>query len=371
MYLHLWDFDHLRDDQTVRFREETVDGVDVVIISYMISNDDLWKKPLGTECRGITFLADTGDLISLPFEKFFNVNEKEWTQEAVIRDYTIQAVLDKRDGSMITGALINGKVHLKTKKSFTSDVAIRAQNDCPEHVLKWIGDMLIWGYSPIFEYTSPDSKIVINYGDQPQFVLLAVRDMTSGEYLDCGDIKMLLKDSGVEFVERMEHQSPVGYFLDLAQTATDIEGWVIYCREGRFKVKTKWYCDRHHLIDVRERDIAGFVLDETLDDLIPNLIAAEADMEIVRRIEREVTDGLTRIMIKVDRLSEAAGKIPLGKERADWVTEHAGELSKFVHRGARGLENSDDGFRDFYRQRYLSEFSLRSIGNPNFRGDDE
>lgn len=370
MYLSLSDFDHLRDDQTVRFREETVNGVEVVIIAYMISNDDLWSKKFGLETRGPTFEKATGKLISLPFEKFFNVNEKAHTQAHIVQDYDVDFILDKRDGSMITGALINGSVFLKTKKSFYSDVAIDANDDCPQHIWNFFRDALSLKYSPIFEYTSPDNKVVLNYGNEPQFVLLAIRDMTDGSYVSYNDSRNLAVRYGVQMVDRVSFNT-VKECLDSQLTAEDIEGWVVYTNEGRFKVKTKWYCDRHHLIDVRERDIAGYVLDETLDDLIPNLIAAEADMDIVRRIEREVTDGLTRIMISVDRFAVTAGDIPLGKERAEWVEGNCGPLSKFVHRAARGLENSEESFREYYRQRYLSEFSLRSIGNPNFRNDDE
>ena len=370
MYLHLWDFDHLRDDPTVRFREEEVDGVGFVIISYMISNDELWKKHLGVECRGITFYADNGDLASLPFEKFFNVNEKEHTQAHIVAQHRIQSVLDKRDGSMITAALVHGQVRLKTKKTFTSDVAIAVQRDCPPALLDWIGDMLAAGYSPIFEYTAPDSKIVINYGDQPQFVLLAIRDMLTGEYLSYDSMKEKAFPVAT-VIDNCFDDRTVGDLLDLAQVLEDTEGWVVYTDHGRFKIKTKWYIDRHRMIDVRERDIAGFVLDETLDDLIPSLIAAQADLTIVEEIANKIARELAQLASDVDVQAQFARTYPLGKERADWVNANCGELSKFVHRAARGLENSDESYKSFYRQRYLSDFSLRSIGNPNFRGDDD
>lgn len=370
MYLQLSDFDHLRDDKTVRFRDEILHGVPVVIISYMISNDELWEKPLGVECRGITFEKETGKLISLPFEKFFNVNEKAWTQASVIRDYERLAVLEKRDGSMISPAMVDGKVFLKTKKSFYSDVALEANQSIPTNVYNFCRHMLEIEFCPIFEYTSPDTKIVINYGVEPQFVLLAARDMRTGQYMSYDALSTAGEMFEVPVVENFL-RARVDDYLALAEKTEDIEGWVIYTDQGRFKIKTKWYMDRHRLIDVRERDIAGFVLNETLDDLIPNLIEGEADMEVVRRIESQVADDLANLVSDLEELVSVAATIPLGKERADWVTNNCGELAKFVHRGARGIENSDESIRDFYRQRYLSSFSLRSVGNPNFRGDEE
>ncbi|USV40956.1 RNA ligase [Xanthomonas phage BUDD] len=371
MYLSLSDFDHLRDEPTVRFREETINGNDVVIISYMLSNDALWKMPLGVECRGITFNKVTGKLISLPFEKFFNVNEKEHTQEHVIRDYLIQSVLDKRDGSMITPAFIGGAIALKTKKTFFSDVALAAQRELTPELAEFCEKMLSLDFCPIFEYTDPDCKIVLDYGKTPELVLLAMRDMTDGKYLSYEHLVEITRTWNVRLVPNYVNVEKVSDLLTLAATAEDIEGWVIYTSQGRFKVKTKWYCDRHHLIDIRERDIATLVLEEKLDDLMPNLIAGEADMEAIREIERRVTDGISQLMDTVAYLGLHAGDIAIGKARADWVNDNCGKLAKFVHRAARGVENSDESFKEFYRQHYLSTFSLRSIGNPNFRDEEE
>jgi RNA ligase len=369
MYLNLSDFDHLRDDQTVRFREEWVNGLEVVIIAYMISNDDLWAKPYGVECRGSTFDKETGELISLPFEKFFNVNEKAHTQANIVQEYDVNFILDKRDGSMITPAIVNGMVCLKTKKSFYSDVANDANKNITRPVLDMCRDALTAHYCPIFEFTSPDNKVVLDYGVEPHFVLLAIRDMVTGSYFSHDECVLFAGRYGVDVVERVTDMETVGDCLRAVDYRDGIEGWVIYTDEGRFKVKTKWYIDRHHLIDIRERDIARFVLDDVLDDLIPNLLEAEADMDIIRRIEHDVARDLAEIMNRVEDLGEQA-KAYEGAVRAQWVAANAGELAKFVHRAARYHENSDEAFREFYRQRYIDKFSLRSIGNPNFRGEE-
>lgn len=369
MYLHLSDFDHLRDDPNVRFREETVGTKEVVIISYMLSSDDLWTKPLGLECRGITFDKATGELLSLPLEKFFNVNEKAHTQAHAIRDIQIQAVLDKRDGSMITGIVIDDKVHLKTKKSFYSDVAIEAQKALTLEVEAFIKLTARLRLTPIFEFTSPDARIVLDYGQEPKLVLLTIRDHSSGEYMSRPAVENCAAAWSIPLVPSIEDVSSIQQLLDRAKTDEGIEGWVIYSNIGTFKVKTQWYIDRHHLIDIRERDIAVMALDETLDDLIPNLIAADANMDAIRAIEKNVSIELARIIHQVDMLSTQAARLT-GKERAEWVNENAGSLVKFVHRAARGIENSDSAYKEFYRRHYIKLFSLRSIGNPNFRSEE-
>lgn len=54
-YLH--DFDHLRNDPRVAFKTENVNGKDVVIVTYMIADNDFWEQPLALEARGVTILC--------------------------------------------------------------------------------------------------------------------------------------------------------------------------------------------------------------------------------------------------------------------------------------------------------------------------
>ena len=361
-------------NKNVRFREEIVGGRSLTIVCYMISDDALWKSPLGTETRGPCFDTDTGLLVALPFEKFFNVNEKEHTQAHLVAaemSRQMPQVCEKVDGSMINALVINDKVHLKTKKSFYSDVAVAAQAAMTPEVEALSKYLVYYDYTPIFEFTSPDTKIVMDYGINPRFRLIAARSMVNGSYLDQSALDEHARLFNVErpfwFIRH-----DLNEIIDKVETEELIEGWVIYLPSGRYKVKTKWYMDRHHMIDVRERDVAGFVLDETLDDLIPNMIEAGADMDRVREIEHQVATELMEIRSDIDRLSDIARtSFPLGAERAQWVNKNCGELTKFVFRASRGMDNSDESLKEFYRSRYLPSFSLRSIGNTNFRTSND
>lgn len=66
-----------------------------------------------------------------------------------------------------------------------------------------------------------------------------------------------------------------------------------------------------------------------------------------------------------------ASYIPQGAERADFVRKNYPEIQKFVFRAALGQEPKDEELKAWYMQKNLSKFSLRSIGNPNFRTVDE
>lgn len=121
-FLTLSDFEHFREDKRVIFKEEIVASKKFTIVFYQIADNEYWYLPLAKETRGHTFDED-GNLVSGTFEKFFNLNENGFTLQNEL-DFTNARFFDKVDGSMITSIVIKGKVHLKTKKSFYSDVAI-------------------------------------------------------------------------------------------------------------------------------------------------------------------------------------------------------------------------------------------------------
>lgn len=358
-----------RGNENVRFREEVVGGRSITIVCYMLSDDDLWKLPLGTETRGAAFDTETGELMCLPFEKFFNVNEKPHTQAKNVQDLMnmhMPEVVEKMDGSMINAVRVNGEIYLKTKKSFTSDVALLAQSAMTDNVRDLCNYFLDENVTPIFEFTSPDNKIVIDYGNEPQFTLIAGRCMETGEYLT----QMALDSQAHRFGlrrPRWHYAHDLKSLMESCDTAEDIEGWVIYVGGHRFKVKTQWYINRHRLIDIRERDIAEFVLAETLDDMIPNLLECGADMDVVRGIEHKIAQDLAELRAVINAASEAASRVPDGKERAEFVNGNYKEIAGFVFRQSRGQEVSDESLKDWYARKNLSSFSLKSIGNPNFR----
>lgn len=366
--------DAFGSNPNVRFVEQIVDGVSFTIISYMVSDDELWKAPLGIETRGITFNTETGELVSLPFEKFFNVNEKEHTQSHIVEYWMrkdIPYIATKMDGSMITPVLVGDKVFLKTKKSFFSDVAILAQESMTTSVEALCRYFLTEGFTPIFEFTHPDNRVVVDYGDSAQFTLIAARNMNNGEYIGQEALDYHASTFGLKRPKWFICHD-LNELTDKVDSHEGEEGWVIYVAGNRYKVKTKWYIDRHRLIDVRERDIAEYCLDETLDDLIPNLIAGGADMSAIRKIEHNVASALAHFAYEIDVLSERAREIPEGKERAEWVNSKAGELAGFVFRCALGNPLDETRLREWYRKKYIKDYSLRSVGNPNFtKVDDE
>lgn len=354
----LSDFDHLRDEKMIVFKNEQVDGVDLVIVSYMVASPELWEKRLAIECRGITFLVDTGECVSLPFHKFFNVGENQYTQPDNLQWDKLTTVMTKRDGSMITPALINGKVYLKTKKSFYSDVAKSAMQNMTKGVYNISKKLLSAGYTPIFEYTDPQHEIVINYGQEPQFTLLAIR-CHDGYYLPQDAVTNAGYDYDIPTIET--HDLSYAQIKDQIDTVKDFEGYVLrfdsYGMTTLVKQKFTDYLLKHRAkTELRERDVVEMFLDEILDDIKSTITMAGMSLEPVEQIEQSVAHHLGRIRADVDELLMNANQLVDRKSVALAYKDHPyfGLLMKAYSGG-------EPDYKGFYKREHLKDWSLRTI----------
>ena len=362
--MQLSDFDHLRAENKVRFIEEIVAGQKVTTVAYMIADADFWKLPMALECRGSVF-DESGKCISRTFPKFFNLNENEQTQYHNL-DFTGAIFFNKKDGSMITSIVIDGNVYLKTKKSFYSDVAIDAQKNLDadtETFTIWLSG---YGLTPIYEYTSPDNKVVINYGDTPAFTLLAVVDNETGKYLEHYILIELITErfpfGGLKIPIIETYDITIEEALSQREYLEGIEGWVCLLQDGtRVKIKTEWYRRNHHLqTDLTYRDIAEMVADETLDDMKAEIAAEGINLDIILQIEKEVTNAILTIIDDVEKLVSIADGWT-DKETALMYSKHW--LFSLL---MKQRNKKEPAYGEFWKKRFLKNYSTRSIYNKNF-----
>jgi len=231
------------------------------------------------ECRGLIFYPD-GALMSRPFHKFFNVNEKEETQINRIDLSQPHVIMEKMDGSMIRPVLVNGCLRLATKMGVT-EVAMAAEKylasrkDSSE-ILNWMERLVKGGFTPIFEFVAPDNQIVISYAE-PDLVLLAIRDNLTGNYLG----RQNSTPAGLTLVP--EYGSVEGNLADYIARAREMEGRegdIIRFADGHMlKIKNDWYVRIHKTVDkIRfDRHIVEIILHEEIDDVLPMLPQHEAD----------------------------------------------------------------------------------------------
>lgn len=362
--MNISSFAHFRNNNNIKFKEEIVDGKTFVIVSYAIADSKFWKEPLSLETRGITFDKKSGEVVSRPFQKFFNICETEATQPNNLDWNSEYIVSVKKDGSMLTPVIVNGNVYFKSKKSFYSDVAIQANAviTTPVWNLSWV--LLMKHLTPIFEFTSPDNKIVLDYGSEPQFTLLAVRHNETGEYLSRKDLEELSEKYGVKLIEKVPSYT-YKEIVEIMKSERNQEGFVIRFENGLFvKCKTSWYLQLHRInTEIRERDIAEMVISETIDDMKSECSLAGKDIKLLEVIQDQVISELNEIEKTLQEIisSLPQTETPDFKSIATEFKNHP--LFALIMSVVRKKEPD---IKLFWIKNYLNKYSLRCIFNSNF-----
>ena len=295
------------------------------IVCYMLQDEDTfsgehedWYK----ECRGITFDTKTGQVVARTLHKFKNVGESEDTAPALIPWGDVVRVMDKRDGSMITPVLTiddNGEYSIvcKTKKTFTSAEAIEATKllNADQAKVDWITGMLLIGFTPTFEWTSPRFPIVLTY-EKDELTLLQIRDNVTGEYVhhtaqafDKAKCPFPVVENLIE--EFLDEDGNVSWdiFQNAALTRTGVEGWIIQTTKGEmWKIKTKWYCELHHAVTfTRWRDVARIVAADASDDLKAAFKMTGRSIDPILEVERKMKATIEVVRDQVEAYA-AGGK---------------------------------------------------------------
>ena len=282
-----------------------VDEYQVSLFNYRLASySDFTTEPYAIEMRGLAFVHYQNKSTVFPaLHKFFNINENPLTMIDTVKDLTIESSYDKLDGSIINFILLpNGRVKAKSKMSFISLQAQAAQSviDNDAKLYERIRTWLICGVMPIFEYCSWDNQIVLQY-DKPELVLLRLRNMFNGEYLELpDDIPTAKADTCTD----------LNTYLAKLKTETNIEGWVITFSNGLFvKLKTDWYLALHGMISdtvTSTHKIVALALDESLDDIYPNIPVHSQKYQFVKHVETKVREKVHSLLHDVlDMLNNA------------------------------------------------------------------
>ncbi|MCP3753489.1 T4 RnlA family RNA ligase [Streptomyces sp. TBY4] len=222
--------------------------------------EQVWNR-VTTRCRGLVADDVTGEVVALPLPKFFNVGEHESGRPyAPALPEEPFEVYDKVDGSL--GVLFHyaGKWRAASKGSFTSTQAVWAQRRLDARDTS----ALVPGTTYLAEILYPQNRIVVDYGDRRDLVLLAAYGADGTE--------VPLSEAaghwqGIGSVVTVWPAMPLGELLELTgsstlpggapATGTDAEGFVLRFASGvRAKAKIAEYVRLHKVLTgVTERDI--------------------------------------------------------------------------------------------------------------------
>jgi len=240
---------------------------------------DEWnlRAAVRRECRGIAFHTASGALASRPFHKFFNAGENEGVDISVLDFSAPHWVCDKVDGSMLRPLWTSAGIRWGTKMGIT-DTALDAEAWIQQHPrYAAIANYYIeHGYTPLFEYISPANRIVVNYGEEPDMVLLAIRYNDSGRYMLPDAVAAIAKRFGVPSARTYDPiEGDPTLYIDAVKASDDFdEGIVVQWESGhRVKVKTATYSILHKVKEASrtERTLVEAILEGKVDDLLPLL----------------------------------------------------------------------------------------------------
>lgn len=202
------------------------------ILNYTPKTQFEWRWNQETmQCRGLV-VGDDYSIVARPFPKFFSYDQLQGVvpQEAF-------EVYDKLDGSLGVLYRANGQTYVSSRGSFTSEQSERANAIFRR---KYAGIPLDESLTYVFEIIYPENRIVVNYGDLEDLVLLAIIDTATGE-------ERPLVDLGFPVVRRFDG---IHDFAELLRRQDDDrEGFVVKFASGqRVKIKFDEYKRLHKLL---------------------------------------------------------------------------------------------------------------------------
>ena len=318
------------------------------VINYMVGLEETFQwdsnDPVGSavrrECRGLIFDTATGNLISHPYHKFFNVGEREETQLNKVNLYEPHVVLEKLDGSMIRPIPTKGGFRLATKAGIT-DVAMNAEvfiADKP-HYSTFINLCISQETTPIFEWVSRKNRIVVDYPED-NLILTGIRYNDTGCYVEYESMKRSAAHLNIPVVKAVDGLSiqNIQLFVKQVREWDDGEGIVLRFDTGHMvKVKADEYVLRHKSKEAisQEKNVIEVIVNDSVDDLVPLLTSEDATRlkDFQKAFWMSVEDVATDLHDQYQSLNKGETQKDFALSVQNEVPKHQQNFMFSIHRG--------------------------------------
>jgi len=271
--------------------------------------DSVWNN-VTLNCRGLIVNA-FGDIIARPFPKFFNYGQTgcpdiDLDEPAVVSD--------KLDGSLgIMYPDPNGGYAIATRGSFTSDQAIHATNILKTKYADFIPP---GGVTMLFEIIYPENRIVCDYGDMDDLILLGSVHNSSGDSWEGADVDW-------------DWPGPVGEVFEYctmrealeATPRAGKEGFVVHflISGNRVKIKQEDYIALHRIVTgLNARSVWEAMLYDEVDELIEKI--PDEFHDFIRGVENDINESVDEAILicnqTYDGILDVIGDNPSKKEFA-------------------------------------------------------
>ena len=209
-------------------------SADLFIYNYTpkVQYDRIWNE-ITMQTRGLILDSDM-NVVARPFKKFFNL------EEHTIDEIPNMAfdVYEKMDGSLGILYWLNNEPFIATRGSFLSDQSMRA-NLILKRKYTNIFDKLDKNSTYLFEIIYPENRIVVNYNDMEDLILLSIIDNETGEER--------IEDIGFPIVKKYDGIKDIAKLKSLEED--NKEGFVVRFKNGfRLKVKFDEYVRLHRIV---------------------------------------------------------------------------------------------------------------------------
>lgn len=335
--------------RTKAFAVNRHDGM--VLVSYLFHEVELFRREsLAKELRGAVWEESTGELLSRPFPKFYNLGEPLAPRLEGPMGSALLA--PKVDGFLVQAFLRGEKVVTASRQSLTMGLIrplleefwTEAHEGFAVEVSEALG-----GATLLFELVHPQAKI-LQEGQRPGLRFLAARTLAEGKLLVClspeaGEAlgedprdlgRLVAPPRGVEAVlwdlpERVFGREGVTWEEALRAVRSwelrergweSLEGAVALTGEGEMvKLKTPWAFWVAALLMEPTKTLLKALAEERLDDLLALLAGTREDL-------RQVALGVAEEVGRQVREGAALGEAWRGKERRAFWEAVQGRFSR-------------------------------------------
>ena len=283
-----------------------------------------------------------GEVISASFPKFTNWGENP-EHFPVPTSLNNCNVVEKLDGSLLIVSKYKGNYILRTRgtvDAYTLSNGYELDIFKEKILSKLHNDVDTWNYSVLFEWVSPVNKIVLNYGNEPDWHLVGFVNHINYSLAQQDLLDVMAKKYGFD-------RPPTYTFSGVEDLLKDVDQWkgkegvVIYSKNDQMlhKVKGAWYLSLHYLKS--ELSNIEKVLDVWLEQGMPdyqtfyNYIFTTFDFELAEQVKSMISricDAKKEVDLIVSGMNEFVDNrlrsLPSRKEQAQLVISSYGETNR-------------------------------------------
>ena len=238
-------------------------------IDSQTQNRIVWDD-ININLRGL-IVDHEGNVISRAFQKFFTFRNYVSDNTVLLSENQLKKiksnnfrVYEKVDGTFSILYWINDTPYLATQRSFKSPKAFKATEILHKKYSHLI-EKLDRKKTYIFEAIYPETKVVVDYGNEEKLYLIGVLDTKTGKELELEQIGF---ETAKEYTSELKNLKPLEELQNL--NLPNKEGFVVkYDNGDNIKVKFPWYKRAHKVVNqIIAYKNAAYLLEKQLKDIL-------------------------------------------------------------------------------------------------------